>query len=165
MPTYTQTKDTADATGPWEWTELTSGGGSPKLSVAIHSDASANITLTNQVSTVQFLANSNRNITRVDLTGFTQIRLVARVITGSASVNSPKIYLRYATSFSTNTASYLQLGESAEVEASLVTAGMADSGWVNIAPGAIGDIFLTCLQSGGDGVADPALGMVNVQMR
>lgn len=148
----------AGATGP------AGAAGISHLFVPFHTDATANITLTNQANAAQFLANSNRNITKVDLTGYTQARLVCRVITGSASVNSPRIYARYRTTFSTTVGDYLLMGAT-EIQCSLSSTGVADSGWIDLVSGAQADVFLTVIQNGGDAAADPALGMVTVRFR
>lgn len=135
------------------------------LTVPFHADATANVTLTNQAAADGFLAGSNRNIIKADLTGYTQCRLLARVVTQSASAASPRIRLRYkAGAFSTTLTDYIQIGDS-DVTCSLTAAGLIDSGWVNLVAGAKADVLLTISQLGGDGVADPALGMVVAQFR
>jgi hypothetical protein len=137
----------------------------PVLAVPIHADATANITLTNQPSTEQFLANSNRNIIRVDLSTATDVQLVARVVTGSASVNSPRLRVMYATTFTTALGSYTTIGTT-EVACSLTTAGVAASGWVPLVTGAkITACYVAVTQIGGDGVADPALGNITLWIR
>ena len=136
----------------------------PPKSVSIHSDATANITLTNQPNTEQFLANSNRNIHRSDLRYFTEVRILVRVVTGSVSVNTPRIYVEYSPTFATAIGSYINIGTS-PVSASLTTAGFVTSPWVELESGARGDVFFTVLQHGGDGVADPALGPITVEFR
>ena len=140
------------------------GGGSGSLILPFHADATANITLTNQANAEQFLGNSNRNIQKADLTSYTQVRLTARVITASASVNSPRLYVEYYTSFTTTVGTFIAIGASA-ANASLSAAGLVDSGWINLVTGAKADIFITVLQNGGDGAADPALGPVTVHFK
>lgn len=130
----------------------------------IHSDAGANVTLTNQANAEQFLGNSNRNIHKINLSNYTQVRLVARVVTASASANTPRVYAEYHTSFSTTVGDYSGIGTSA-VNCSLAATGVIDSGWVNLAAGAKADVFVTVLQNGGDGAADPALGAVTLQFK
>lgn len=129
-----------------------------------HSDATANITLTNQVSGEQFLANSNRNITKLDLTRFSEVRLISRVLTNSASVNNPRLRVRYSTTFTTTLGSMSDIGTS-EVAAGMGSTGISDSGWIPLAAGAKGDVFVAVTQIGGDGTADPVLGQVSVQFR
>lgn len=128
------------------------------LTIPFHSDATANVTLTNQAAADGFLAGSNRNIIKADLAGYTQCRLLTRVVTQSASAASPRVRLRYkAGAFSTTLTDYIQIGDS-DVTCSLTAAGLIDSGWVNLVAGAKADVLLTISQLGGDGVADPALG-------
>lgn len=133
--------------------------------VPFHSDGGANLTLTNQANAEQFLGNSNRNITKIDLTNFTQVRLLARVVTASASANNPRIYAEYNDPpFSTTVGDYSTLGSSA-VNCSLAATGLIDSGWIDLVAGAKADVYLTILMNGGDAAADPALGMLMLQFR
>lgn len=139
-------------------------GGAGTLILNFHADAGANLTLTNQANSEQFLGNSNRNITKIDLTDMTECRLICRVVTGSASVNTPRAYLQYHTSFTTTAATHSPIGTS-EVLCSLTSAGLIDSGWIPLVAGAKADVFVTVLQHGGDAAADPALGMVVAHFR
>lgn len=135
------------------------------LRVPFHTAADSNVTLTNQANAEQFLGNSNRNITMADLSGFTEYRLLARVVTGSASANSPRLYAEYHTSFTTTVGTYSTLGTSV-VSVSLTTAGHVATAWTALAAGAIADgIFLTVLQNGGDAAADPAVAQVVLEFR
>lgn len=144
------------------------GGGAvtpTAVAVPIHADATANVTLTNQAATEQFLANNNRNIHRLDLSGATEVRLVARVVTGSASTANPRLRVRYATAFTTTAASYADIGTS-EVAVSLSLSGTVDSGWVALAEDArVNPCFVAVTQLGGDGVADPAVANVVLWVR
>lgn len=145
--------------------DQTGAGGAGVIVLNFHSDAGANATLTNQAQAEQFLGNSNRNISKVDLTNFTQVRLVTRIVTVSASVNSPKIYVKYKTSFDTTIGNYSAIGASA-VECSMFTgATFCDSGWINLVAGAKADVFIAIAMSGGDAAADPALGNTTVQFK
>ena len=134
------------------------------VAIAFHADATANITLTNQANGAAFLASNNRNIARFDLTGYTQCKLIGRVVTGSASANSPRITLKYSTSFTTTVGNYSDIGTSA-VNVSMTTAGVIDSGWINLASAAKADVYITVTQDGGDGVADPALGIITAYFK
>lgn len=140
------------------------GGGSGQLTLPFHCNAAANVVLTNQANAEQFFGNSDRNIQKVDLTSYTQVRLLARVVTASASVNSPRLYVEYHTSFTTTVGTYSAIGASA-VNCSLSAAGYVDSGWINLVAGAKADVFVTVLQNGGNAAADPALGPVVVQFK
>ena len=151
--------------GDGTWATPAGGGGSGQLNLQFHSDGGANLTLSNQATAEQFLGNSNRNVTKADLTNYTQVRLLTRIVTVSASVNSPKILVKYKTTFDTTIGNYSAIGTSA-VECSIFTgATFCDTGWVNLAAGAKADVFITVAMSGGDAAADPALGNTAVQFK
>lgn len=135
-----------------------------QFNLPFQSNAAANLTLTNQANTLQFLGNSNRNILKADLSRYSKVRIVARVVTLSASVNSPRVIVRYITTFSTTAANFLDIGTS-EVNASLSATGVVTSSWIDLSANAKADVFITILQHGGDGVADPALGPIMVQFK
>lgn len=125
------------------------------------------LTLTNQASTEQFLNNSSHYIVPYDLTFFTQARLVCRVTTGSASGNTPILSAKYDLSsggLSTTVTDYSDLSSDA-ITCSLTSAGVIDSGWGNLPTAAKDDVYLTVTQEGGDGAADPVVGMVMVYLR
>ena len=137
------------------------------LAVCFH--AAANTTsasLGAHPSTAQWLCNNNRNIIQVDLTHYTQCRLMARVTTGSTSPNTPRIRARYYTSFSTttNAADYVDIGTS-EVSSSVASTGMVTSSWTDLAAGAKADVFVTIDQIGGDSLATPAIGQLQIYFR
>lgn len=150
--------------GDAAWATPAGGSGSGQLELCFYADANVNLTLTNQANAEQFLGNSDRNIKKADLASYTQVRLLARVVTASASVNSPRLYVEYATSFTTTVGSYLAIGASA-VNCSLAAVGLIDSGWINLVAGAKADVFVTVLQNGGNAAADPALGPIAVQFK
>ena len=127
---------------------------------------SIGVALTNQASAENFFNTDNGHIWKVDLRPFRQVRLTGRVGTVSASANSPKILLKYSTSFTTTVGSYSQLGATS-VEFSMFTgATLQDSGWIDLVPGArIENCYLGLLMSGGDATADPAVSAINAQFR
>jgi hypothetical protein len=135
------------------------------LSIPFHSAADSQLTLTNQVLAANFLSASNRNITLLDLAEYTECRIVARVVTGSASVNTPQVRVVYSTTFTTTVGSFANIGTS-PVVASLTTAGVARSAWVPLATNAAADaVYVSVLQEGGDAAADPVIGMLTVEFR
>jgi len=126
----------------------------------------ASATLTTHPSTAQFLCNNNRNITKFDTTHFSHVRMLARVTTGSASANTPRLRVRYyKAAFSTTLSDYADIGSS-EVSCSLTSTGLIDSGWISIVAAAgSADIYLTVDQIGGDSSASPAVGQLQVVFR
>lgn len=122
------------------------------------------VALTNQSNALAFLSAVVVG-PRLDLTGFTEVKFQIGVITGSASANTPKVILRYFTSYSTTTTDYLNIGTS-EVSCSLTTAGIIETAWIPLAAGAIGaNKFLRMLMSGGDGAADPVVSIASAFFR
>ncbi len=125
------------------------------------------VTLTNQVLAASFFNNSNRHITRYDLTGYTEAKLICRVNTASASPNNPILYIRYktvASGFTTVVGDYLQMGAT-EISNSMDTATVIDSGWINLVAGAKADVYIGFFMSGGDAIADPTVGFCNMFFR
>ena len=129
---------------------------------------SAPLTLTNALLADGFVNADTGFMWKLDLNGVSQVRLTGRVTTASASVNSPKLQLRYATAFTTTPASILQLGESS-VEISMftgTTTDIQDSGWINLKAAArIPNCYLMLMNIGGDGAADPVVNQVIAAFR
>jgi hypothetical protein len=120
-------------------------------------------TLTNMVAAESFM-NTVAGTLKYDLTNYTQARLVMYVSTvGTAG---SKVVAKYKTTFATSDAitAFSALGTSA-IEASMAVAGVITSAWVNLAAGAIGDVFLTLARIGGDGVADPVIAYVMLEVK
>lgn len=134
------------------------------FSQCFYGDTATNLQLTNQANAEAFLAAVSRDVTILDLTTYTECRLVTRVQTASASVNSPRLRLRYHTAFSTTVTDYSDIGTS-EVSTSLAATGVIDSGWISLVSGAKADVFVTVTQLGGDGAADPVIGFINAYFR
>lgn len=105
-------------------------------------------------------------ITVVDLLGVRQVRFTGRVVTVSASVNTPKVQLRYAASYQTVIASYLQMGITS-LDISLFTgATFGDTGWVDLVPGAqINSCFICPTMIGGDATVTPVIGALMAHFR
>lgn len=130
--------------------------------------AAANTTsavLTTHPSTAEFLCGSDRNVQKIDLTHFTDCRMTARVTTGSASANSPRLRVRFnKNAFSTTLSDYSDIGAT-ETACSLTSTGLIDSGWVALDSLAKNDIWVTIEQVGGDGAANPAVGQLQIHFR
>jgi hypothetical protein len=125
-----------------------------------HTDATANLTLTNQANSEQGLGNSNRNESKFDGTNFTQVRVVARIVTAAAA--TARLYPQ----FSTDGAAFTTIGSGTGGDAaSLAALGAVASGWINLPAGAKADVVFRIAQNGGNGTADPALGSVALQFK
>lgn len=96
----------------------------------------------------------------VDLRGFRQVRLFSNLRV--AGVSGSKIYLHFSNA---SDGTYASIGVT-PVENVLTNTGIADSGFINLAPGsAIDDCWLKLLGSGGDGGVDPNWGLVKAMFR
>lgn len=103
-------------------------------------------------------------ISRIDLTGYTQVRLRVNK-QGVAGAAASKLILRYYTSFSQTVANYLDIGTS---EVSVVCTGTnvyLDTGWINLAAAAKADVWVALLGSGGDGAVDPVFGSIVAEFK
>lgn len=138
----------------------------PTKIFTVHGDSSANWVLTNATLAERFALNATRNIFGVDLAGYKQVRLRANQQVVSASANTPELYVVYNTSFSTVFANYATIGATEDCKISLNTTGYKDTGWIDLAAGAKADgVFIGFAERGGDGVADPAFGAVDILFR
>lgn len=127
---------------------------------------SQTVTLTNQAIALQWFASLNRNRTKLDLSGYTQVRVVALVSTASVSANSPRLVMRYRTTDNTTASNWtLDLGTS-EVSCSFSSTGLIDTGWINLAAAAIADnIYMGLLMIGGNNTADPGVGGIVIHLQ
>lgn len=119
---------------------------------------------TNQPAAEAFIFGHTRHVTKVDLTGYTQARLVITLHTTAANAGA-KCYLKYYTSYSETVGDYLDIGTSSVEVAIDSTDTCVASSWVNLAAGAIADIFVAVTGDGGDGVIDPTFGLVAADFR
>jgi len=132
----------------------------------IFSINSAGSTLTNHANALELLTPNSPGIfiTKLDLTGFTQVMLQIHVFAASASGNSPRIILGYATSYTTTAGSFSDIGTSA-VTCSMSSTGVIRSAWTDLAAGAIGDVWIAPLSNGGNGAADPQIQGITAYFR
>ncbi len=132
---------------------------SPPLVISLHSDATANLALTNQANAEQDLGNSNRTQRYGDLSTIKQARVIGRVITASTSANNPRLYLQY----STNGTTWLTMAQSGTPSISMSSTGMKDTGWFTMDTGAqVNNVYFRVAQNGGDATADPAFGHLEI---
>jgi hypothetical protein len=139
------------------------GSGSGQLIVPIVSDNAVS-TWTNMPLALTFWSGSYRHITKVDLTNYTQVRLVVNK-QATAGDTASKLILRYLDSFNTAAGNYLDIGLSEVSVAVNTTNTVLASNWINLVAGAKADIFLSLIGSGGNGVLDPAFGQISAQFK
>lgn len=120
---------------------------------------------TNMPSADTLLNGSHRHVLRVDLTNFTQVRLVVNKQSVAGGATS-KIRLGFAATFQTTPAGYAAIGTS-EVAASPLNVqnAIVASAWIDLVAGAKADVFLALIGSGGDGALDPTFGSIVAQFK
>lgn len=142
----------------------------PTPSIVYHTNVcfSAEVpnTWSNMPNTLQFFDSSSAYVTEMDLSLYNEVRLIVNR-QGTAGAAASKLILRYqATTGAPFTASsYLDIGTS---EVSLNVSGTNDvliTNWIPMVSGAIGNVFLALLGSGGDSSADPVFGNIYAEFR
>ena len=136
-----------------------------KLRTPFHSDGGEACQLGAHPSTEQFLKNLNINMQIADLSTYSQVRMFCRIYTNSGSSNSPRLIAKFHTSYTTTVGTFSDIGTS-EVSTSLASYTLANSGWVNLADGAmIDDCYITVTQIGGDSSATPRISSLFMEFR
>lgn len=147
------------------WKEVGGASGSNYLLVTLFT-GTGNV-WTNMPASLQFINGSvgYRSAFKLDLDDFTQVRF--RVSKGAtAGATGSKLILRYHTSLSTSASDYSDIGTSEVSVAVDVGAGVLDTGWVNLAAGAIAtNRFIVIVGSGGDGTIDPDYGTITAEFQ
>ena len=139
------------------------GGVMPTLSVKFIATAAA-ATWTSMPAAVTNFAGVNVNITKVDLTNYSQGRLIVnKGATAGADVD--QLFIRYQTSNNYTAANFLLMGASEIATAIDNTSQIDDSGWINLVAGAKADVYIAFQGSGGDGATSPAFGAIEMQFR
>jgi hypothetical protein len=101
----------------------------------------------------------------VDLTNFRQVRIWARVTTTNASLNTPRLRVRYKTGARTAILTdYADIGTT-EVSASLAANNNNPPSWVDLAAAAKAPVWVTVTTIGGNDVIDGAVSTVRVEYR
>jgi hypothetical protein len=139
------------------------GGGSGQLVVPLMVHG-ANVTWTNMPVAVTFFAGSYRHVMKVDLSGYTQCRLVVNKLT-TAGAAASKLILKYRTAFSTTVGNYSDIGTSEVSVAVNVTNTVLATSWIDLATDAKADVFVALAGSGGDGALDPVFGSIAAQFK
>lgn len=152
---------------------IADGGALPSLTnlqaiLYFYADPSVSVPITNQPVAETYLISSARSIHKFDATKYTAVRIVCNVTALSNSVNTPRLYPKYKTSYTAGdlvgTFTTIGTGSSPEV-ASLATVGIAVSDWITLDSAAKADVFFTIAEIGGDAAADPAFGVLYLQFK
>jgi hypothetical protein len=144
-------------------TWATPPGGAGQMIVPLVSDG-AGITWSNMPAAVTFFAGSHRFASKLDLTNYSQVRLIVNK-QAVAGLAGSVVRLRYTVTFSTNAANWLQIGTSSVQVAVDVQNTVLDSGWIDLVAGAKADVFIVLDGSGGNGTLDPVFGSIVAQFR
>lgn len=151
--------------GLGEWSVPAGGGGAsaPALVVPILNQLAA-AAWTNMPVAETFFAGSHRHATQVDLTDFTQVRLVVNKQATAGAANSI-IFAKYRATFDATVGNWSAIGTSAVSVAVNVQNTVLASAWVDLAAGARADVLVCCAGASGDGVLDPQFGAISLQFR
>lgn len=103
-------------------------------------------------------------ITRRDLTGYSEVRLVVMKL-GTAGAAASVIRAKYITAFNATVGNWVQLGTSDVVVAINSTNQIRETAWIPLATAAKADVFLGIAMQGGDAALDPIVGSVSLQFR
>jgi len=144
--------------------ELKTGGVPGSKHVSFLMDAAA-VVWTNMPAANTFFNGSHRYVTKADLSGFSQCRLIVnkQTVAGAAAA---VLRLQYKSgSFSTTVGSYLQIGASSVEVAINTTDTVLVSSWINLVDGAKADVHLAINGVGGDGALDPQFGVIAAEFR
>lgn len=139
-------------------------GAGGQIIIPFHSDGGANCTLTNQANSEQYLLNSARSECQLDATNLTQVRICSQLVTASAAANSPRLYPQYH-----NGSAWTTIGAGTVVSGEAISlatpTGNKTTSWINLPAPAKADVRFRIAQNGGDGAADPALGLTVLQFK
>ncbi len=137
----------------------------PVQRIPIHANAGGQVAWTDMPAALSFFAgNYQRVIQPADLSAYTEARLV--YMTSTVAMNAgAKLIARYALTPDSTAANWLDLGVSEISAVGGLTNTVYKSNWIKLAAGARGDVILSVLGSGGDGVIDPTWGSVAIEVR
>lgn len=135
------------------WTSAAASGGALHMVIPFSIGASS---WSNMPAAATFFLGIATSL-KVDLTGFTQVRIGFH-IGSTAGYAGSKLIARYSTSFTVTASDPSDIGAT-EVSAALdgSTNTYAVSSWVNLAAGAKADVWVCIIGTGGDGAIDPQI--------
>jgi len=124
------------------------------------------INFTNQPSGLVFFPSTNAHYyaVKVDLAGFSQVRLVVNKHLIAGAIGS-QLLLRYHTAWTNDAATPVDIGISEVSVAVDTTNALLASSWIDIATDAKADVCLYLLAQGGNGTSDPQFGAISAQFK
>ena len=120
---------------------------------------------TNQPVAERFFLNTHRYVVLLDLTNYTQCRLIVNKQTVAANAGAVMTMKYRAAGFSTSVGNYSDIGTSAVTVATDVQNSLLSSGWVDLAEAAKADVAVCVTEAGGNAVLDPQFGYVCLQFK
>lgn len=148
--------------------DLVVSGSSGVLRVPFSVPVLAATVWTNMPAAASFFlstATVAKSATGIDLTNYTQCRLLVNK-QGTSGASASKLILRYkASPFTQTVANYIDIGTSEVSVAINVNNTFLATAWKTLAEGAKADVYVDIIGSGGDGVLDPAFGSVVVEFK
>jgi len=150
-----------------QWSTI-AGGSVPVIRMPLSIPVLAATIWTNMPVALSFwlsTATVAKGVLRIDLTGYTQVRLRVNK-QGTAGAAASKLILRYkASPFTQTVANYSDIGASEVSVAVNVTNTYLETAWINLVAGAKTDVFVALLGSGGDAALDPAFGYIHAEFK
>lgn len=137
---------------PYTWISVEGGGGGTlptPIAVTLMEDA---VTLTNFPAAKATWSESR---TKLDLTNATNVRVICMRTSGAGATNG-EIRVEY----STDEATWIDLAV-----VNINALGCQVGAWTAVPAGAKADIFVQTYRINGDGVADPVIGLVTLQIK
>ena len=132
------------------------------MRVSIHSVLNSGGGWTSMPLAETFLAGSTRHIRRVDLTGYSQVRIVGN--TQTAGVAGAKIYPKFRSTYDATVGNWTNLS-SGSCEFIITNTGPYESGWVDLYSNDMSDVYICLAGSGGDGATTPSIGNLALEFR
>ncbi len=134
------------------------------LCIPICASTAAAAAWTNMPAAETFLFGSHRHVIKVDLTNYSQVRLVVNK-QATAGAASSILLVKYRTAFDTTVGNYSAIGTSSVQVAVNLQNSVQVSNWIDLAAGAKADVFVAVAGSGGDGVLDPSFGSILLEFK
>ncbi len=118
---------------------------------------------TNMTLALGFFAGSTAYITYADLSRFTGVALYINK-TATAGAAASRLFLRYKNVYDATAANWtLDINSTPITYAVNTTNTIIQSGFKPLADGAKSEVYLALMGQGGDGVLDPAFGLITAQ--